>query len=216
MRRDRRDRLERLERLERRIPPPPDPPGPEKREDTDELAVLHFGVWLGGGMLEDVPEQHRDAELWSNLERYGPVLLWLEEEGHLGDGGKLPEAGLNLDSADEYPDDGDGRPDHPDEDAPGKRRNTPIDNRQRLRAPRSYRPRWALRQMARRRRYRMAFRVRAWSPPRGTSCGNRVGPEKSAFAAQCRSTAPAIPGHGTARLGPAHAAPYGCPNRRRK
>ncbi len=104
MRRDLRDRLE---RLERRIPPPPDPPSPEEREDTYELALLHFGAWLEGGTLEDVPEQHRDAELWSNVEKYGPVMIWLEEGCPPEDGGELPAGDANLDPSDDYPDDGD-------------------------------------------------------------------------------------------------------------
>jgi hypothetical protein len=117
MRRDLRDRLE---RLERRMPPPPDPPRSEEREGAHEISLLHFDAWLKGGTLEDVPEQHRDAEMWAREEKYGPVLLWMVEEGFLGGGGELPEVGAGLDPADGYPDDVDRRPDPPDGDAQGE------------------------------------------------------------------------------------------------
>ncbi|MDP8951378.1 MAG: hypothetical protein M3N18_03905 [Actinomycetota bacterium] len=117
MRRDLRDRLE---RLERRMPPPHDPPSAEERERAYEISVLHFAAWLEGGTLEDVPEQHRDAETWSDMEEYGPVLLWMEEEGFLGGGGELPAADADLDPADGYPDVVDGRPGPPAGDASGE------------------------------------------------------------------------------------------------
>ncbi len=117
MRRDLRDRLE---RFERRTPPPPEPPSAQEREGAGELLALHFEACSEGGTLEDLPEQHRDAETWSDMEEYGPVLLWMEEEGFLRGGEELPEVGAGLDPADGYPDDVDRRPDPPDGDAPDK------------------------------------------------------------------------------------------------
>jgi hypothetical protein len=116
MRRDLRDRLE---RLERRMPPPSNLPSAEEREEADRIEAMHIEAWLEGRTLEDIPEQYRDTKRWSNLEKYGPVLLWMEEEGFLGGGGELPEVGAGLDPADGYSDDVDGRPEPPDGDAPG-------------------------------------------------------------------------------------------------
>ncbi len=108
----RRDLRERLERLERRIPRPPNLPSQEEREDTYELAVLHFDAWLKGGTLEDVPEQHRDAEMWAEMEEYyGPAMLELERASLRDGSGEPPEVALGFDPSDDYPD---------DEDAPGK------------------------------------------------------------------------------------------------
>lgn len=118
MRRDLRDRLE---RLERRMPPPPDPPSPEEREEADRIDAMHLEARLEGRTLEDVPEQYRDTEKWSNLEKYGPVLLWVDQEVYLGGGdGELPAADADLDPVDGYPDALDGRPDPPAGDAPGE------------------------------------------------------------------------------------------------
>lgn len=104
MRRDLRDRLE---RLERRIPPPPDPPSLEEREEADRIDAMHVEAWLEGRTLEDVPEQYRDTEKWSNLEKYGPVLLWVEQGCPLEDGREVPGADADLNPPDDYPDDGD-------------------------------------------------------------------------------------------------------------
>ena len=104
MRRDLRDRLE---RLERRMPPPPDLPSPEEREEADRIEAMHCEAWLEGRTLEDIPEQHRDAKLWSSLEKYGPTMLWVQQGCPLEDGGELPGADANLNPSDDYPDDGD-------------------------------------------------------------------------------------------------------------
>ena len=117
MRRDLRDRLE---RFERRTPPPPEPPSPQEREGAGELLALHFKACSEGGTLEDVPEQHRDAETWSNMETYGPVMLRLEQKGLLGGSGELPAADADLCPADDSSEVVDGRPDSPDQDASGK------------------------------------------------------------------------------------------------
>jgi hypothetical protein len=117
MRRDLRDRLE---RLERRMPPPPDLPSPEEREEADRIEAMHLEAWLEGRTLEDIPEQYRDTERWSNLEKYGPALLWPEQENLLGDGGELPAADADLDPADDSSDVVEGRPDPTDEDAPDR------------------------------------------------------------------------------------------------
>ena len=45
--------------------------------------------------------------MWSNVEKYGPVMIWLEEGCPPEDGGELPAGDANLDPSDDYPDDGD-------------------------------------------------------------------------------------------------------------
>jgi hypothetical protein len=71
---------ERLDRLERRIPQPPDQ---EKRERWTEHFLEHVKTWAEGRTLEEVPEDIRDAEVWTHARTYGLVFLELVEEGSI-------------------------------------------------------------------------------------------------------------------------------------
>ena len=89
----RRDLEVRLERIARRIPQPPDR---EERERRTAKFLEHCKVWSQGRMLEEVPAEIRDAQMWKFAQDYGPVFLELVWEGSIDGRAELLAAGVDF------------------------------------------------------------------------------------------------------------------------
>ena len=89
----RRDLEVRLERLARRIPQPLDQ---EERERWTAKFLEHFTVWSQCRMLEEVPAEIRDAQMWQFAQNYGPVFLELVQEGSIDGRAELLAAGVDF------------------------------------------------------------------------------------------------------------------------